>query len=244
MQALYCTSSREYVILAFKRISLEYAWMHALSYYIDYVLHLDVFLSGLVSTYGVQVYFILFLIIFCETGLIITPFLPGDSLLFAAGSLTAQSISTFTIMPLFLILITASIIGNQLNFWIGKRIGPRIFSAQKSRLFNQNHLIKTHLFYQRHGGKAIIFARFLPIIRTFVPFVAGIGQMETFSFLFYNIISAFLWIGSLLSLGYFLGSIPVIKEHFTLVIYGIIFFTLLPPFAAFLRATLPGKSKP
>ncbi|EHL31371.1 DedA family protein [Legionella drancourtii LLAP12] len=171
----------------------------------------------------------LFAVIFCETGLIVTPFLPGDSLLFAAGSIAAQSDNSFNAGILFLLLLLASILGNQINFLIGRALGPKIFSTNNSWLLNKNHLQETHVFYEKHGGKTIIFARFLPIIRTFAPFVAGIGAMKVLHFSLYNIFSAFLWIGSLLSLGYFLGSIPVVKENFALVIYGIIFISLLPP---------------
>ncbi|WP_040534782.1 DedA family protein [Legionella drancourtii] len=198
-------------------------------HYLDYILHIDVYLNTLVSTYGFWTYLALFAVIFCETGLIVTPFLPGDSLLFAAGSIAAQSDNSFNAGILFLLLLLASILGNQINFLIGRALGPKIFSTNNSWLLNKNHLQETHVFYEKHGGKTIIFARFLPIIRTFAPFVAGIGAMKVLHFSLYNIFSAFLWIGSLLSLGYFLGSIPVVKENFALVIYGIIFISLLPP---------------
>lgn len=198
-------------------------------HYLDYILHIDVYLNTFVSTYGFWTYLALFAVIFCETGLIVTPFLPGDSLLFAAGSIAAQPDNSFNMGILFLLLLLASILGNQINFLIGRALGPKIFSTNKSWLLNKKHLQETHAFYEKHGGKTIIFARFLPIIRTFAPFVAGIGAMKILDFSLYNIFSAFLWIGSLLSLGYFLGSIPVVKENFALVIYGIIFISLLPP---------------
>ncbi len=198
-------------------------------HYLDYILHIDVYLNTFVSTYGFWTYLALFAVIFCETGLIVTPFLPGDSLLFAAGSIAAQPDNSFNMGILFLLLLLASILGNQINFLIGRALGPKIFSTNKSWLLNKKHLQETHAFYKKHGGKTIIFARFLPIIRTFAPFVAGIGAMKILDFSLYNIFSAFLWIGSLLSLGYFLGSIPVVKENFALVIYGIIFISLLPP---------------
>lgn len=205
-------------------------------HYLDYILHIDVYLNTLVSTYGFWTYLALFAVIFCETGLVVTPFLPGDSLLFAAGSIAAQPDNSFNVVILFLLLLLASILGNQINFLIGRALGPKIFSTNKSWLLNKKHLQETHLFYETHGGKTIIFARFLPIIRTFAPFVAGIGTMKILHFSLYNIFSALLWIGSLLSLGYFLGSIPVVKENFALVIYGIIFISLLPPvFALFAR---------
>jgi membrane-associated protein len=200
-----------------------------LQHLIDFVVHIDVHLNTLVSTYGFWTYLILFAVIFCETGLIITPFLPGDSLLFAAGSIAAQTDNSLSIFIVFLLLFGASVLGNQINFLVGRALGPRIFSAHDSWLLNKKHIQETHLFYEKHGGKTIFFARFLPIIRTFAPFVAGIGAMPILYFSLYNVLSAFVWIGSLLSLGYFLGSIPFIKENFSLVIYGIIFISLLPP---------------
>ncbi|CEG58448.1 transmembrane protein DedA family protein [Legionella fallonii LLAP-10] len=198
------------------------------------ILHIDIYLNSFVSLYGFWTYLILFAVIFCETGLIVTPFLPGDSLLFAAGSIAAQPGNSLNILILLTLLFLASILGNQVNFLVGRAIGPRIFTAKSSRLLNKKHLEETHAFYEKHGGKTIIFARFLPIIRTFAPFIAGIGKMDSIHFTLYNLISALLWIGSLLSLGYFLGSLPVVKEHFSIVIYGIIFISLLPPIFAFL----------
>ncbi|MDR3503202.1 MAG: DedA family protein [Legionella sp.] len=195
---------------------------------IDYILHIDIYLNTFVTTYGFWTYLALFAVIFCETGLIVTPFLPGDSLLFAAGSIAAQPDNSFNVIILFVLLFIASVLGNQLNFLIGRALGPRIFSANESWLLNKKHLHEAHLFYEKHGGKTIIFARFLPIIRTFAPFVAGVGTMKVLHFSLYNVVSALLWIGGLLSLGYFLGSIPVVKANFVLVIYGIIFVSLLP----------------
>ncbi|AUH72028.1 DedA family protein [Legionella sainthelensi] len=201
---------------------------------LDYIIHIDVYLNTLVSNYGFWTYLALFAVIFCETGLVVTPFLPGDSLLFAAGSIAAQPGNPLHVFILFLLLFCASVFGNQINFLIGRLLGPRIFSAEKSWLLNKKHLQETHTFYEKHGGKTIVFARFLPIIRTFAPFVAGIGTMSVIRFTLYNLISAFIWIASLLSLGYFLGSIPLIKENFALVIYGIIFISILPPIVTLL----------
>lgn len=209
--------------------------MHYLHTLIDYILHIDVYLNTFVTTYGFWTYLALFAVIFCETGLIVTPFLPGDSLLFTAGSIAAQPDNSFNVVILFVLLFIASVLGNQVNFLIGRALGPRIFSANKSWLLNKKHLQETHDFYEKHGGKTIIFARFLPIIRTFAPFVAGIGTMKVLHFSLYNLISALLWIGSLLGLGYFLGSIPVVKENFVVVIYGIIIISLLPPIIALLK---------
>jgi membrane-associated protein len=202
---------------------------------LDTFLHIDVYLNTFVTQYGFWTYFALFLVIFCETGLVVTPFLPGDSLLFAAGSIAAQPDNTFNVVWLFLILLMASILGNQTNYLIGRTIGPRIFKTKRSRLFNPKYLQDAHQFYERHGGKTIILARFIPIIRTFVPFVAGIAAMKTTHFSMYNLVSALVWIGSLLSLGYFLGSLPIVKEHFTWVIYGIVFLSISPPLITYVK---------
>jgi membrane-associated protein len=214
--------------------------MNTLHPLIHNLLHLDTMLSNLASINSLWTYSILFLVIFCETGLIITPFLPGDSLLFAAGSLAAQTGQPLNILMLFVSLLMASFLGNQVNYSIGRLLGPKVFSSNRSWLFHKKHLFETRAFYERHGGKTIVFARFLPIIRTFAPFVAGVGQMNLMHFTAYNAISALLWIGSLLSLGYFLGSLPLIKEHFTVVIYGIIIVTLLPPLMTLLCRRMRG----
>src|SRR6266568_2229865 len=172
---------------------------------LQYILHIDTYLFSFVSTYGVWTYVLLFAIIFCETGLVVTPFLPGDSLLFAAGSIAANASPALNIQMLFLLLLLASILGNKLNYLIGRAVGPKVFLAKHSWLLNKKHLAEAHRFYEKHGGKTIILARFIPIIRTFAPFVAGIGYMSLRQFSFYNILSAFLWIGSLLGSGYFFG---------------------------------------
>lgn len=203
----------------------------------NYLLHIDVHLFAFVSTYGVWTYLVLFLIIFCETGLVVTPFLPGDSLLFAAGSIAANTGSTLDIRLLFISLFIASILGNKTNYLIGRSFGMRL-----GRLVNKKHIEETHRFYARHGGKTIIFARFIPIIRTFAPFVAGISRMSLRQFSFYNVISAALWIGSLLAAGYFFGSIPMVKAHFTFVIYGIILVSLTPPIFSYLYSQLQRRS--
>lgn len=205
---------------------------------LDYIIHIDVYLNLLVSTYGFWTYLVLFAVIFCETGLIVTPFLPGDSLLFAAGSIAAQPENPLNIFILLVLLLIASFLGNQINFLIGRFLGPYIFSVDKSWLLNKEYLNDTHAFYEKHGGKTLIFARFLPIIRTFAPFVAGIGTMRIIPFSLYNLVSALIWIGSVLGLGYFLGSIPLVKENFSLVLYGIIILSLVPPII-----TLFGRKK-
>lgn len=201
---------------------------------LPYLLHIDLYLNAFVSQYGTLTYFLLFAVIFSETAFVITPFLPGDSLLFAAGSITAQSGGALSVQLLFALLVTASILGNKLNYLIGRYLGPRVFSARDSFLLNKKHLLAAHAFYEKHGGKTIIFARFIPIIRTFAPFVAGIGAMSLRQFSFYNIISALIWIGSLLGAGHYFGSIPFVKNNFSLVIYGIIILSFMPPVIAFI----------
>jgi membrane-associated protein len=208
----------------------------------QYLIHIDTTLVTLISTYGNWVYLALFAVIFCETGLVVTPFLPGDSLLFAAGSLAAQQGSGLQIQLLFVLLCIAATLGNKVNYLIGRLIGPRVFTAKDSWLLNKRHLQEAHTFYEKHGGKTIIFARFLPIIRTFVPFVAGVGGMSLSKFSFYNMISGVLWIGSLLYAGFFFGSIPLIKNNFTIVIYAIIAISLLPvAFAVISRKLSPNS---
>jgi membrane-associated protein len=216
--------------------------MYSLEHFIDVSLHIDVYLNTMLTNYGFWTYLVLFLILFCETGLVVTPFLPGDSLLFATGSLAAQAQSGLNVFLLFALLVLASALGNQLNYLIGKNIGPRIFSVKRSWVFNPKHLTEAHQFYEKHGGKTIFFARFIPIIRTFAPFVAGIGSMNRVHFSIYNLASALVWIGSLLSLGYFLGSLPVVKNNFTWVIYAIIVLSLVPTFVAFLSKVFTNQA--
>lgn len=207
--------------------------MEWLSYLIEFVLHLDKHLYELVIHYGVWVYGILFLIIFIETGLVIMPLLPGDSLLFAAGAISA----TGGLNPhlLVILLIIAAILGDTVNYWIGYYVGPKVFSQTHSRLFNPQHLQRTHHFYQKHGGKTIIIARFLPIIRTFAPFVAGVGVMDYWRFLMYNITGGTIWVSSFIYMGYFFGNLPIVKNNFSIVILMIIFISLIPPVIEFLK---------
>lgn len=199
------------------------------------VLHLDDHLLTFISLYGPWVYAILFLVIFCETGLVVTPFLPGDSLLFAAGALAAHAEDGLNIHLLFVLLVIASIVGNGLNYLIGKFIGPKIFYSNESLLFNRKYLEKAHRFYEVYGGKTIIIARFLPVIRTFAPFVAGIGYMGYRQFFIYNVAGAILWVGSLLYISYLFGNLPFIKDHFSLLVIGIIGFSLIPPLIEIIR---------
>jgi len=225
--------------------------METIQHLLQYILHIDDYLLSFVSAYGIWAYAVLFAIIFCETGLVIFPFLPGDSLLFAAGSLAANATQSLNIQILFVLLLTASILGNKVNYLIGRSIGPKIFQkegnsghiGQLGRLLNQEHLQKAHEFYEKHGGKTIIFARFIPFFRTFVPFVAGISYMSMQRFTFYNIVSALLWIGSLLSAGYFFGNLPIIKENFSIAVYTVIAISLLPPIIAFCYRRL-GSANP
>lgn len=205
-----------------------YEPMEILQSIFSYMLHIDQHLFAFVAAYGSWSYLVLFLVIFCETGLIVTPFLPGDSLLFTAGSIAANAGSSFNISILFVSLFIASVLGNKVNYLIGRYLG-----AHASRLIHKKHLRATHEFYTRHGGKTIIFARFIPIIRTFAPFVAGLSKMSLRRFSFYNLVSALLWIGSLLAAGYYFGSIPIVKANFSLVIYSIIAVSLLPPVFGF-----------
>lgn len=200
---------------------------------LDFFLHLDAHLAALVGQYGAWVYAILFLIVFAETGLIVTPFLPGDSLLFTAGAFAATSGSTLSVWMLFLVLITAAILGDAVNYAVGHFIGPRVFRAEDRasfwhRLLNRKHLMKAHAFFERHGGKAIILGRFVPIIRTFVPFVAGCGSMSYPQFALYNVLGALLWVGLCVSAGYIFGSQPFVKNNFEVVVIAIVFISLLP----------------
>lgn len=213
--------------------------METYPFLLQYLLHIDTYLITFVANYGFWTYLVLFAIIFSETGLVIIPFLPGDSLLFAAGSISANTNKGLNVILLFLILTAASILGNKLNYLIGQIIGPRVFTAKKSLLLNKKHLQKAHQFYEKNGGKTIILARFIPIIRTFAPFVAGVSDMNITQFTVYNVTGAILWVGSLLGAGYFFGTLPFVRDHFTLVIYGIVAFSLLLPillsFAAKIR---------
>lgn len=192
------------------------------------LLHIDAVLIDLVARYGVWTYALLFAVIFAETGFVVTPFLPGDSLLFTAGSLAAIPGATLKVQLLFVSLTIAAILGNKLNYLIGRFLGPRVFAFKKTWLFNPSHLQEAHAFYVKHGRKTIVIARFLPIIRTFAPFVAGIGNMNLKIFSLYNALSGLAWVGSLLYAGYYFGQLPVVQANFTLVIYGIILVSLLP----------------
>lgn len=201
---------------------------------IDFILHIDKHLVEIVSEYKTWTYLILFLIIFAETGLVVTPFLPGDSLLFAAGAIVAKPESGLNIFVLCGLLIVAAFLGDLVNYHIGDYIGPRAFSG-RIKFLKKDYLERTQAFYNKYGGKTIIYARFVPIVRTFAPFVAGVGTMTYSRFASYNIIGGVLWVASFLFLGYFFGGIPAIKNNFTYVIFGIIFVSLLPPVIELVR---------
>ena len=200
--------------------------MEYLAALLDIVLHLDKHLAVLVEQYGVWVYAILFLIIFSETGFVVTPFLPGDSLLFVAGGLAA--LGGLDIGILVGALIAAAALGNMVNYQIGRFIGPRVFQWQNSRIFNKGALLKTQAFYERHGGKTLVISRFLPLLRTFAPFVAGVGAMNYMRFLAFNLLGAVAWVVSLTLVGYFFANLPWVKANLSLVIIGIIIVSLIP----------------
>lgn len=199
----------------------------------DIFMNLDVYLSNLINNYGSIAFLIIFLIVFCETGLVVTPFLPGDSMIFILGALGASG--QINLLGIGSVIITAAILGNMLNYQIGRFVGPRVFERENNRFFKQEHLLRTHAFFEKHGGKTIVLARFIPIIRTFAPFVAGIGQMEYGRFSMYNIIGSVSWVLACLAAGYLFGNIPVVEKNFTLIIVAIIIISLVPAIVITLR---------
>lgn len=207
---------------------------------IDFILHIDEHLENLVENYQFWTLAILFLIIFCETGLVVTPFLPGDSLLFAAGTMAAKYPQHLPIWLLIVVLIVAAILGDTVNYLVGATAGKRIL-AMKRPIIRQSYIDKTHQFYEKHGGKTIILARFVPIVRTFAPFVAGLGQMPYSKFIFYNITGGLLWVIPLTLAGYFFGGLPIVKDNFSIVVLLIIFISILPAIYATLREWLTKK---
>lgn len=214
--------------------------MDIITQLVDYIIHLDHYLNAIIQYFGIWTYLILFLIIFLETGFVITPFLPGDSLLFAAGSFAA--LGSLNPVLLFIILAGAAILGDTVNYWIGNLVGPRAFSGN-IRFLKKEYLDRTHEFYEKHGGKTIILARFIPIIRTFAPFVAGIGAMTYPRFLFFNVIGAVAWVALFTFGGYFFGNLPFVKQNFTIVILVIIFISVLPGLVEFLRERAKASQK-
>ncbi|MBF0555103.1 MAG: DedA family protein [Nitrospirae bacterium] len=207
--------------------------MDLLKQFIEIVMHLDKHLGAIANSYGMWTYALLAGIIFCETGLVVTPFLPGDSLLFAAGTISA--ISTLELHWLIIALSLAAIIGDNVNYWVGRYLGPKVFQYENSRLLNKEYLERTRKFYDKYGAKAVVLARFAPIIRTFAPFVAGIGKMNYRRFIVYSIIGSLCWVGIFLSGGYFFGNIPIVKRNFTVVIFVIIIISLMPAVIGYLR---------
>ncbi|MCC6532914.1 MAG: DedA family protein [Burkholderiales bacterium] len=210
--------------------------MDLIAQFIDIVLHLDKHLVWVVQNYGAYVYVLLFAIIFCETGLVITPFLPGDSLLFVAGTLAATG--HMDVHGLFAALCLASFLGDNTNYWVGRFVGPRVFRSSNSRLLNRAHLARTHAFYERHGGKTIVIARFMPIVRTFAPFVAGIGRMSYGHFLAYSAAGSVFWISFFVYGGYLFGNLPVIKQNLSWFIIAIVLISVMPGAIAWMRARL------
>ena len=207
--------------------------MELLKDLIDVVLHLDKHLDGLVVQFGPWLYVILFLIIFCETGLVVTPFLPGDSLLFAVGALSARP-EGLNVWIILTVLSVAAILGDSVNYWVGYFLGNKL-QQRYPRLIKPEHIRKTHDFYERYGGKTIIIARFVPIIRTLAPFVAGVGKMTYSRFMMFNVVGGLLWIGLLVPAGYFFGNLEIVRKNFSLVVLGIIFVSILPAIIEFIR---------
>jgi len=207
----------------------------------DVLLHLDRYLGAVIQDYGAWTYLILFLIVFMETGLVITPFLPGDSLMFVVGTFSALGyLDIYKIWPL---LVFAAILGDNVNYAIGNYIGPKVFHYEDSRFFKKEHLLKTHAFYEKYGGKAIILCKYVPIIRTFAPFVAGVGSMTYPRFLMFNVIGGFTWVTVLMFGGYFFGNMPIIKNNFSVMIMAIIFVSILPPVIEVIRRKRAGAAK-
>ncbi len=212
--------------------------MEIIKFLIDFVLHMDVYLNDIITNYGAWTYGILFFVIFLETGFVVTPFLPGDSLLFAAGTFAA--LGALNPIYLFLLLTVSAIIGDTVNYSIGHYIGPKAFSGE-IKFLKKEHLDKTQKFYEKHGGKTIILARFIPIIRTFAPFVAGLGIMKYSKFILYNVVGAISWVAIFISLGYFFGNIPFVQKNFEFVIFAIIFISFIPPVLEVFKARRESK---
>ena len=200
--------------------------MDIIIYFIDFFIHLDKYLPVIIKSFGIWAYVIVFLVIFCETGLVVTPVLPGDSLLFALGAFAAQG--ALNIEALCILLCVAAIAGDTVNYTIGHYIGPKVFHYEDSRFFKKEYLLRTHQFYEKHGGKTIIIAQFMPIIRTFAPFVAGVGAMTYSKFILFNVTGCIAWVCLFLLGGYFFGNIPSVKNNFTIVIIAIVIISVMP----------------
>ena len=208
--------------------------MELIAFFWDLLVHLDRHLAALLQEYGIWIYALLFLIVFCETGLVVTPFLPGDSLLFVAGALWAAA--GLDPQALAATLVAAALCGDNVNYWVGRYLGPKVFQWESSRLFNRRGLDYTHAFYDRHGGKTVVIARFVPIVRTFAPFVAGIGRMRYLRFLAFSVAGAVLWVVSLVTAGYLFGNVPLVKNNLTIVIFAIVLVSVSPIAIEYLRA--------
>ena len=215
--------------------------MDIIYWFWDFFIHLDVHMGDVIKTYGIYTYGLLFIIVFCETGLVVTPILPGDSILFSAG--TFASLGYMDVWLLSVLLSVAAIAGDTVNYWIGHYLGTKVFQYKKSRFFNPEHLMRAHKFYEKYGGKTIIIARFVPIIRTFAPFVAGIGSMSYGRFIAYNVIGGLAWVLICVFAGYFFGNLPLVKKNFSLVITAIVFISILPGVIELLRHRQPGASE-
>jgi len=214
--------------------------MEIIAWFWDVVVHLDVHLAALLSQYGTWIYLLLFAIVFCETGLVVTPFLPGDSLLFVAGTLWAAA--GMDMQALVATLVVAALAGDNCNYWIGRYAGPRVFRWEQSPLFNRAALERTHAFYERHGGKTVIMARYMPLVRTFAPFVAGIGRMPYARFLAFSVAGALLWVTSICYAGYYFGNIPAVRNNLTAAIFVVIGLSLAPLAIATLRARMRSRT--
>jgi membrane-associated protein len=217
--------------------------MQFLHWFLDVFVHLDVHLTEWSTMLGPWLYALLFGVVFAETGLVVTPFLPGDSLLFAVGALAALPGVPLEVSTVILTLIAAAVLGDAVNYTIGSKIGAKVFNRKDSWFFKKEHLVRTHAFYEKHGGKTIIIARFMPIVRTFAPFVAGIGSMTYRRFFVYNVVGAVLWVTSLTLLGFWFGNMPMVKKNFQLVLLGIIFLSILPGIIEYLRHKLKARAE-
>jgi len=215
--------------------------MEFITQIIDIFLHLDVHLNALAATLGPWLYAVLFAVIFCETGLVVTPFLPGDSLIFAVGALASVKGSVINLPLILVLLIIAAVLGDAVNYMIGKFVGPKVFTKDTGKLLNKKHLLAAHAFYEKYGGKTIILARFIPIIRTFAPFVAGIGKMSYLHFALYNVIGAVLWVCVFCLGGYYFGSAEIVQKHFHYIIVAIIIISVLPAVYEFFKAKRENK---
>ncbi len=213
----------------------------AVKHLIDFILHIDVHLREIVTDYGIWTYGVLALIIFAETGLVVTPFLPGDSLLFAAGALSAVENSQLNVHLMTLLLFVCAVLGDSVNYWLGSRVGPAVFRREDSIFLRKKHLERAHAFFQKYGGRAVILARFVPIVRTFVPFVAGIGSMRYRQFMAYNLIGGFVWVYLFSYAGYFFGALESVQKNFHYVILAIIFVSVLPIVFEFVRGWLESR---